>query len=124
MTDNSVLDMFGLGGLFEPDDSVKSKKIQNGISTYNGSIEVDIDYENYIVYSEVKATATTNLFMLSFFKDILGRDQLEATSSRVVTDTLELIRTFNFSKYIWKESGLGSVYDGIKESINNFFGGG
>lgn len=123
ITDDGVLEMFGLEGLFRSSGTIKTNKLRAGMSEFSGAIEVDLDYNNNIVYSEVKATATSNLFMPSFLKNILGRDQLEATSTRVVTDTPELIRTFNFSKYIWMESGLGNVFNGIKDSITKFFGG-
>ncbi|PAV28968.1 hypothetical protein CIL05_13385 [Virgibacillus profundi] len=124
ITDDGVLEMFGIEGLFQTRANLKQNKLRTGATSYSGAIDVELEYKNYIVYSEVQATATTNLFMPSFLKSILGRDQLDATSTRVVSDTPELIRTFNFSKYIWMESGLGNVVGGIKDSINKFFGGG
>jgi hypothetical protein len=120
VTDNGLLGVFGLDGLFRFDDLAEDK-LRLARINYSGSMDVRLTYENWIVYSEVQATVSTNLFMPSFLTNLLGKDKLEVTSSRVVSDTPELIRTFNFSKYIWKESGLGNVFNGIKESIGKFF---
>ncbi|MBP1968644.1 hypothetical protein J2Z83_000736 [Virgibacillus natechei] len=122
--DNGVLQMFGLDGVFNPEgDSLTFEKTIKAYNKYSNPLEVNVEYNNEIIYSEVVATAESELYMPAFLKNILSSDSnsLKATSSRVVTETPELIRTFNFAKYLWKATGLQDVAEGITNSIDEFF---
>src|SRR5699024_7725451 len=51
--DNGILGMFGLDGVFSPnDDGAYYKKLTKAELEYNNSLTVDVDYNNYIIYSE------------------------------------------------------------------------
>ncbi|MBM7597873.1 hypothetical protein JOC34_000230 [Virgibacillus halotolerans] len=120
--DNDILQIFGLGGLFSSDDGPLNKKITKAGVKYNSPLKVEIDYKNNLIYSEVQVKATSNLFLPPYLKKIMGlnSDELTATSSRVVTDSPELIRTFNFSKYVWEASGLGDAASDLVDSVKEF----
>ncbi|TFJ91202.1 TadE family protein [Lentibacillus salicampi] len=123
--DNGVLQTFGLEGVFNArNEGVKFEKIRNARYKYNNPLEVNVEYNNSIIYSEVEVTAESELYLPSFLKNMLGNgsNSLEATSSRVVTETPELIRTFNFSKYLWKATGLQDATNDIINSTKEFFG--
>lgn len=89
---------------------------------YNGAITLSVDYNNTLIYSEVEVSAESSLFIPSFLKNMIG-SKVQATSSHVVTETTELVRTANFAKYLWSEFGKdGAVGDAVN-SIKKFFGG-
>lgn len=121
ITDDGVLQIFGLNGF--PGSSVMSNKIEKGESKYNGSIKVELEYHNSIIHSEVEAIATSTLYLPSFMVDIFG-NEVKAGSTRVVSDSPELIRTFNFTKYMVNEFGLNKKVQSAIDSIKGFFGGG
>ncbi|MBP1968642.1 hypothetical protein J2Z83_000734 [Virgibacillus natechei] len=121
--DNGVLGMFGLEGVFKAEDQrLTERKVNKARLKYNNPLEVNVKYNNSIIYSEVEVTAESELYMPSFLKDMLGSsNSLQATSSRVVTESPELIRTFNFGKYLWKAIGLQDATEDITNSIDEFF---
>lgn len=124
LTDNNILSIFGIGGSFSGEgESLTGKKTGKAEDKYNGSITVDVSYKNKLIYSEVEATAESALYLPSFMISMIGSGTVKATSTHVVTDTPELVRTFNFTKYIWNEFGLGGKASDASESIKKFFGG-
>ncbi|WP_368652978.1 TadE/TadG family type IV pilus assembly protein [Ornithinibacillus sp. 4-3] len=88
----------------------------------NGTVTLKSEYKSNILDGEVKVTATSNLYIPSFMKSVVS-DSITVSSTHTVTETPELIRTHNFSKYLWSEFGLDDVMGKAKESIKNFFGG-
>ena len=120
--DNDILQIFGLGGLFTSENGPYAKKMDSAITKYNNSMSVEIDQKNNLIYSEIEVKAKTTLFLPPYLKKIMGinSEQLTATSSRVVTDTPELIRTFNFSKYVWEASGLADAASNLVDSVKEF----
>lgn len=121
--DNGILGVFGIEGF--SGESLKEEKLDKVVNKYGGAITIDsATYDNNIIYSEVKVVASTALYFPSFLKDMIGTDVVKAEASHFVSDTPELIRTFNFSKYLWTEFGLGDIVNKTKESIIGFFKGG
>lgn len=124
LTDNNILSIFNIAGSFSiAGDKKDLTDIKTGKAKDKGAITVEVSYNNKLIYSEVKATAESSLYIPSFVVSVLGSDTVQATSTHVVTDTPELVRTFNFTKYIWSEFGLGGKATDASESIKKFFGG-
>ena len=122
--DNGVLGMFGLEGVFSPaEDGALMTKLRRAELNYSNALTVDVDYNNYIIYSEVTATAESELFMPTFLKNMIDGDSntLQATSNHVVTETPELIRNYNFANYLWRATGLADATENILNSISDFF---
>ncbi|GAB2536001.1 TadE/TadG family type IV pilus assembly protein [Gracilibacillus alcaliphilus] len=119
VADNDILGFFNLSGF--TGDSLIERKMDRAM-IYNGSIAIDVDYNNILIYSEVEVTATSNLFIPSFLKNMIG-SKVEASSSHVVTETPELVRTANFAKYLWSEFGKDGPLGDAINSIKKFFGG-
>lgn len=122
LTDNNILSIFGIAGSFSGQGK-NLTDIKTGKAKDKGAITVEVSYNNKLIYSEVEATAESSLYIPSFVVSVLGSNTVKATSTHVVTDTPELVRTFNFTKYIWNEFGLGGKATDASESIKNFFGG-
>lgn len=121
IADNNILDVFGLSG-FGGQNLVRDKL--DKISGYNGSITLKPKYNNtLLIYSEVEVEATTNLYIPSFMKTVLGSD-IQATVAHPVTETTELIRTHNFAKYLWSAFQKDGDMTKAIGSIKKFFGGG
>lgn len=124
ITDSGVLQIFGLNG-FPGSKSLAGVKKEKVASKYSGSIKVginDIQYNSILVNSEVSVKAKSSLYVPNFISKVVG-SEVVGTSSRTVTETPELIRTFNFSKYFWSEFGLSKKISRAIESIKGFFGG-
>ncbi|ASK62847.1 hypothetical protein CFK37_12160 [Virgibacillus phasianinus] len=121
ITDNGILGIFGISGGLFPGKSLSGEKIENAEAAYNGSISVELTYNNKLVYSEVEAEASSSLYIPAFVTKLLGSNVVKAKSTHVVTETPELIRTFNFAKYMWTRFGAGGPASGL--SIGSFFGG-
>lgn len=123
--DNGILDIFGLESeLFSSQfSSLKDDKIAKAEKFYKQPLNVEVNYKNHLIYSEVEVTAKSGLYVPSFLQNMMGKSNMsiEATTTHVVTETPELVRTFNFAKYIWNASGLGKVTKNIKDSIDKFF---
>ncbi|GAA0428003.1 hypothetical protein GCM10008934_17160 [Virgibacillus salarius] len=119
VTDNDVLGFFNLSG-FSGDNIVVDKKRKADI--YNGAITLKVDYNNTLIYSEVEVEAESGLYIPTFFKNMIG-SKVKGTSSHVVTETPELIRTANFGKYLWSEFGMNGALSDAVSSIRKFFGG-
>lgn len=122
--DNGILDIFGLDEAFNvggDNQSLKVRKQRQAMSEFSNPLTVEVDYNNYIIYSEVEASAESELFMPTFLKNMLDDNTLTATSNHVVTETPELIRNFNFANYLWKATGLQDATENIINSIGEFF---
>ncbi|WP_121604566.1 TadE/TadG family type IV pilus assembly protein [Virgibacillus sp. Bac332] len=122
LVDNRILQIFGIDGGF-PGESLSGKKTGKAENAFKGSVDVDITFNNNIAFSYVEAKAKSALYIPSFVKSILGSDNVEATSTHIVTESPELIRNFNFAKYAWTKSGVGQLLSGAMSSISGFFGG-
>ncbi|MFA1819792.1 TadE/TadG family type IV pilus assembly protein [Virgibacillus oceani] len=124
--DNNILGMFGLEGVFAPEEGggLVTEKKMLAQNKFSNPIDVTVEYSNYIIYGEVEVTAESELYMPTFLKNMLdsSNNSLAATSNRVVTETPELIRTFNFANYLWKAVGLQDATENILNSVREFFG--
>ncbi|WP_188453569.1 TadE/TadG family type IV pilus assembly protein [Virgibacillus oceani] len=121
--DDGILQIFGINGGF-PGEGVKGRKLEKANNEFGeGAISVKLSYRNNIAFSYVEAEAESSLYIPSFVKNILGRDNVVATSTHLVTESPELIRNFNFAKYVWTKSGIGGMLSGAMNSITQFFGG-
>lgn len=123
ITDSGVLKIFGLNG-FPGSSSYEGDKKDKVATEYNGAIKIDpgdIQYESILINSEVRVKAKSSLYVPGFISKLVG-SEVVGTSSRTVTDTPELIRTFNFSKYLWSEFGFDKKVSRAIESIKGFFG--
>ena len=122
LSDNNILSIFGLNSF--PSEGPVADKIQKVKNKYNGSIRVkDVQYNNNLIHSEVVVVAESSLYVPSFITTLLGSDVVTAESSRVVTDTPELVRMYNFGKYLWSQFGTGGAVSEAITSIQSFFGG-
>lgn len=119
ITDNDIFGFFNLSGFTQEDISGDKKRKAD---IYNGAITLDVNYNNILIYSEVEVKAESSLFIPSFLKNMIG-SKVQATSSHVVTETPELVRTANFAKYLWSEFGKGGAVGDAVNSIKKFFGG-
>ncbi|WP_152657163.1 TadE/TadG family type IV pilus assembly protein [Oceanobacillus sp. CFH 90083] len=119
VTDNDILGFFNLSGF--SGESLIEKKMDKSL-VYDGSISLNVNYNNILIYSEVEVKAESSLFIPSFLKNMIG-SKVQATSSHVVTETPELVRTANFAKYLWSEFGKGGAVGDAVNSIKKFFGG-
>ncbi|WP_066187929.1 MULTISPECIES: TadE family protein [Gracilibacillus] len=119
ITDNDILGFFNLSG-FTGDDVVNEKKRKADV--YQNAMSLKVDYNNNLIYSEVEVEATSSLFIPSFIKTLIG-SEVQASSSHVVTETPELVRTANFAKYLWSEFGISGALGDAVDSITSFFGG-
>lgn len=118
---NNVLGIFGVSdGVFPGGNSLPSRKLSKAENFYDGSINLNLSYDNKLIYSEVEATAKSTLYVPSFVTNLLGSDMVSAKSSHVVTETPELIRTFNFAKYMWTRFGAGNQAQNV--APGKFFG--
>lgn len=120
VTDDGIMGIFGLDNIFESQGGPKQTKISRAENAYPYNVKVE--YRNIIIYSEVNTTVESTLFIPSFVESLLGGSTLTAKASRVVTDSPELIRNFNFAKYVWKETGLGGALTKLISSVGKFFG--
>lgn len=118
----NFLSFFNLDG-FQSGGNV-NKKLKKASFYSNGIVSIkEPKYESHILDGKVTVTAESTLFIPAFMKKLLSDGSVKVTSSHVVTETPELIRTHNFAKYLWSEFGVGESLGKATDSISKFFGG-
>lgn len=119
-TVNELVGMFG----FDISSDLKDSKIANteGNKRFNYSIEAN--YRSMVFYNEVRVKAKSNLYLPGIITEAFGTSAVEAESVSVYTDTPEMIRTFNFAKYLYtattSDNGdIQGMVGKVKELISN-----
>lgn len=93
------------------------------VDDLDSNVILDAEYKSNILDGEVKVTASSPLYIPTFMKNVIG-EEIEVTSTHTVTESPELIRTHNFTKYLWKQFGFDKELSKAKKSIKKFFGAG
>lgn len=112
----------GIGGFNDGNGGISRNKQAVITDSYSGSVTIDgISQEgNILLYKKITVNTSSGLYMPQIFKNIIGVTNVSGKSSSIVTDSTEMVRTYNFARFLMSFTPLensGSITEAVEEWI-------
>lgn len=119
-----LFDSLGIGGFGGGSGGISQSKKAVVTNNYAGPISIEIadGGGNILIYKKIRVTTESGLYMPDMFKNLLGVSNVTGESTSIITESTEMVRTYNFAKFLMSFTPLEDA-GSITEAVEQWVGG-